>query len=315
MSQPQVSVLLLTLNGEDTLPAVLDGIARQQVPFRVETIVVDSGSTDATLALLERRVDRLLRIPPETFNHGLTRNLGIAACRGELVVLLVQDAVPGSDLWLAKLVEPLLADASLAGSYARQVPRPNASAVTRHYLAGWAGCSAHPRTSALSGLEEFQALTPTERLLRCTFDNVCSCIRRGVWSDHPFPKADIAEDVEWARDVLLAGYRLAYVPEATVIHSHDRSARYELWRTYLVHRKLRTLFSLRTVPTPFHLLRAVAISLGVHVRCLARDGMTTLGRPREIVRALALAFAFPLGQYLGRLSADTGWNLLRPRGV
>ena len=30
---------------------------------------------------------------------------------------------------------------------------------------------------------------------------------------------------------------------------------------------------------------------------------------------VALAFAFPLGQYLGRLSADTGWNLLRPRGV
>jgi len=294
---------------------VLDGIAHQQVSFGVETVAVDSGSSDGTLSHLEGRADRILHIAPETFNHGLTRNLGISACRGEFVVLLVQDAVPGSDRWLANLVEPLLTDASLAGSYARQVPRSNASAVTRHYLAGWMACSEQPRTSALSGPVEFQRLTPMERLVRCTFDNVCSCIRRKVWNAHPFAETDIAEDVEWARDVMLAGHRLAYVPASTVIHSHDRSVRYELWRTYLVHRRLWTLLGLRTVPTLFHLARAVGISLGVHVRCLARDGPPSLTRPREVLRALALAFAFPLGQYLGPLSVDTGRRLLRPRRV
>ena len=315
VSPPRVSILLLTRNGASTLPDVLDGLARQRVPFAVETVAVDSGSTDGTLDLLAGRVDRLLHIPPETFNHGLTRNLGIEACLGELVVLLVQDAVPESESWLASLVAPLWADSSLGGSYARQVPRRDASAVTRHYLAAWVAASEQPRISALGSLAELEALAPGERLLRCTFDNVCSCIRRAVWAEHPFAATDIAEDVQWAREVLLAGYRLAYVPEAVVVHSHDRSARYELWRTYLVHRTLWTLLGLRTVPTWIHLLRAVAFSLGLHVRCLARDGVGILARPREIARAFALAFAWPLGQYLGPLSADTGRNFLRPRGV
>ena len=315
MSRTRVSILLLTWNGARTLPEVLEGITRQKAPFDVETVALDSGSTDGTLALLEGRVQRLVRIPPETFNHGATRNLGLSSCTGEMVVLLVQDAVPASDLWLARLVTPLLGDAGLAGTYARQIPRPDASAVTRHYLARDSASGEAPRTAELSGSEELSRLSPMERLALCTFDNVCSCVRRDVWARHPFPTTDIAEDVAWARDVLLAGFRLAYVPEASVVHSHERSVRYELWRTYLVHRRLRSLLGLRTVPTPLHLVRAVAGSAVVHARCLAREGPGVLGRPREVARALGLAVAFPLGQYLGGLAADTGWNLLRPRGV
>jgi rhamnosyltransferase len=302
----RVSILLLTRNGAATLPDVLADLARQQAPFEVETVAVDSGSTDGTLALLEGRVDRLLRIAPETFNHGATRNRGLEECTGELVVLLVQDARPASDDWLARLVQPLLEDRGLAGTYARQIPRPDASAVTRYYLARYVAAAAEARTQALAGGEELEALSPMERLLRCTFDNVCSCVRRSVWERHPFPATDIAEDVEWARDVLLAGHRLRYVPESAVVHSHDRSVRYELDRTYLTHRRLRTLFGLRTVATPLHLLLAIAGSLRVHAR---------LARGREIPRAAGLALAFPLGQYLGGLAADTGWNLLRPKGV
>jgi rhamnosyltransferase len=312
VARPRVSILLLTRNGADTLPQVLDAIARQRAPFDVETVAVDSGSTDGTLHVLEGRVARLLRIPPETFNHGGTRNLAVAATTGSLVVLLVQDAVPAGDTWLARLVEPLVADEGLAGTFARQRPRADASVLTRHYLAGWLGASDKARTNALLGREELEALAPMQRYERCVFDNVCSCIRRTAWEQHPFPVTDIAEDVEWARNVLLAGYRLAYVPESVVVHSHDRSARYELGRTYLIHRRLRALFGLRTVPTALHLLRAIASSLVLHLRLLTAARVTS---PAQVARAVALAFAFPLGQYLGAVSADTGWRLLRPRGV
>lgn len=311
---PLVSIVIPTFNGAATLPAVLDAIASQRADFAFETLAVDSGSTDGTLQILAGRVDRLLRVEPGRFNHGLTRNLGIDAARGAFVVLLVQDAVPAGPGWLADLVRPLQADEALAGTFARQVPRPEASALTRHYLAGWIATSPTPRTSALAGEDEFSSLPPAERYLRCVFDNVCSCLRRSAWTRHPFRATPIAEDAEWAKEVLLAGWRLAYVPEAAVVHSHERPARYELWRTYLVHQKLRALFGLRTVPTPLHLVRAVGVCLGSHLRCLARE-RGSVRRPREVARALALAFAFPLGQYLGALSAERGWRLLRPRGV
>jgi rhamnosyltransferase len=192
------------------------------------------------------------------------------------------------------------------------VPRPGASALTRHYLREWLAAAAEPRIASLSGEQELAALAPIERYRRCVFDNVSSAIRRSVWETHPFPETPIAEDVEWARTVLLAGHRLAYVPDAVVEHSHERSARYELWRTYLVHQRLRTLFGLRTVPTPLHLAAGVARNLVSHLKCVASEG--ALLSPQG-PRAVALAVAFPLGQYLGALSADTGRRLLRPRGV
>jgi rhamnosyltransferase len=292
---------------------VLEAVLAQRAPFEYEVVAVDSGSTDGTLELLAGHGCRVLRIAPGTFNHGLTRNVGIEACRGALVALLVQDAVPQGDAWLLALTAPLRSDPLVAGTYARQRPRPEASAVTRHYLAGWLACGETTRTARLAGPHELEALSPSERYARCVFDNVSSCIRRGVWERHPFPATPIAEDAEWARDVLLAGHPLVYVPEAVVVHSHDRSAGYELRRTYLVHQRLHELFGLRTIPTVAHLARSVAVSAMVHLRCLAQ------GPPRAALRqaprALALAVAWPLGQYLGARASVTGRTYLKARGV
>jgi rhamnosyltransferase len=303
VSAPLVSIVLPTRNGAATLPAVLDAIARQRVAFEFEIVAVDSSSSDGTAELLRGRVDRLIDIPVDAFDHGLTRNLGVEQARGELVVLLVQDAEPASDSWLAALTAPLVADAGLAGAYGRQLPRPEASAITRHYLRRWVASSGVARTVAVTSRAELESLDPMAQVERCAFDNVCSCIRRSIWTRHPFRSTPIGEDIEWARDVLLAGCRLAYVPEAAVIHSHDRPVRYEFARTYVLHRRLYELFRLRTIPTLPLLARAVASSLALHLRC------------QRSVRAIALAFAWPLGQYLGALSAARGWKPSRPRSV
>ena len=187
----------------------------------------------------------------------------------------------------------------------------DASAIARHYLERWSAASATPRIQAVSDFASFAALDPRARFELCIFDNVCSCIRRSVWKQHPFHATPIGEDVEWAREVLLAGHRIAYVPEAQVVHSHDRSARYELARTYVLHRRLYELFGLRTIPTLSGLARAIASSLAVHIRCSLRDR----ARPRIIGRAVALAFAWPVGQYLGARSAIGGWKRSRSKLV
>lgn len=296
MNAPFVSIVLPTRNGAATLSGVLDAIARQRVAFEFEVLAVDSSSTDGTAELLSGRVNRVVSIAADTFDHGLTRNLGVTQARGELIVLLVQDAEPASDLWLAALTAPLVADDRLAGTFGRQLPRPNASAITRHYLQRWVASSEVPRTVAVANRAELEALDPMAQVDLCAFDNVCSCIRRSIWQAHPFHSTPIGEDIEWAREVLLAGYRLAYVPQGVVIHSHDRPARYEFVRTFVLHRRLYELFRLRTIPTVAHLARAVASSLALHLRC-QRSG-----------RAIALAFAWPLGQYLGALSATRGWT-------
>jgi rhamnosyltransferase len=293
VNTPSISIVVPTFNGASTLPALLDAIARQRIEHPFEVVAIDSGSTDGSVELLRAAGARLITIPAGTFNHGLTRNLGVEASAGELVVLIVQDAVPASDTWLTELTRPLALDSCLAGTFARQLPRPDAGALTRHYLARWFASSHSARTVAVTSAE-LDALPPLARLDRCTFDNVCACIRRSVWQQHPFRETPIGEDVEWARDVLLAGFRIAYVPDAAVVHSHERSASYEFDRTRVLHRRLYELFGVRTIPTPFHLARAIGSCIATHARC------------ERTLRAMTLAVAWPLGQYLGARSAVRG---------
>jgi glycosyltransferase involved in cell wall biosynthesis len=311
VSAPLVSVVIPTRNAGPRLAAVLDRLEAQRADFPVETLAVDSGSTDGTLDVLTRRVGTLVRIAPHDFNHGTTRNAGIARARGELVVMLVQDAVPQSDDWLARLVAPLRTDERLAGAFGRQVARADASAVTRHNLELWVAAGSEPRVVFIRDRASYNGWTPMERLRACAFDNVAAVVRRTAWAHHPFVTTPIAEDVEWGRDVLLAGHGLAYVPEAVVEHSHERSAWYELRRTWVLHQQLHLLFGLRTIPTVAHLAHAVGSSLTLHYRLMseAHEGM------REYARAAALAFAWPLGQYVGGLTAAMGRANWRPGGV
>jgi GT2 family glycosyltransferase len=296
-----VSIVLPTKNGGARLRSTLDAVRRQHFAGRVEIVGVDSGSTDGTLELLQRRADTLVRIGANAFNHGTSRNLGIERACGDLVVLLVQDAVPVGDGWLQALVAPLQRDARIAGSFARQVADPAASPLTRHYLDRWFAAGIEPRTMFTSR-DEFDLASPAERFDRCIFDNVCSCIRRDVWQKIPFRRAPIAEDMAWARDVLLAGYGLAYAPAAVVEHSHDRSAGYELKRTWVLHQQLYHLFGLRTIPGGRDLLRAIAGSLRLHRHVIANGSEG----PGAQLRGAALAIAWPLGQYGGGWTAAHG---------
>lgn len=300
MSAPRISVVIPTRNGAGTLPALLNALWAQRTTAPIEIIAVDSGSTDGTVDLLTSRSATVLHVDPKDFDHGLTRNLGIAKASGEFVVLLVQDALPVSDTWLEELTRPLVLDPLLAGTFARQIPRPEASALTRHYLAQWVASGDIAWTSRLpAGQPQFDAMSPMERLLRCAFDNVASCVRRSVWERHPFRATPIAEDLEWARDVLLAGHALAFVPAAAVVHSHDRTARYEFARTTAVHARLYELFGLQTIPTRSALARAILSSIALHIRCEWRT-------PSRWPRALALAVSWPLGQYRGARRARHG---------
>jgi rhamnosyltransferase len=297
MSRLTVSVIVPVRNGAATLPDLLDAVRGQRTDADVEVVVVDSGSTDGTEEILRRhRVDRLIAIRPGTFDHGETRNLGIERSRGDFAVLLVQDAVPASDTWLDALVAPLLDDPSVAGSFARQVPRPGASEIAKHYLSLWVAAGDTPRTVSVADPAELEALAPGDRLRLCAFDNVCSCVRRSVWQRHPFRPTPIGEDAVWAREVLLAGHHLAFAPEAVVVHSHDRPLAYEFARTRDLHGVLFELFGLRTIPTLPHLARAIAVSAAVNLRC-------ERSHPAEVPRALGLAIVWPLAQYLGARQA------------
>lgn len=302
-----VSVVIPVKNGGRYLAETLDAILAQESRYELEIVVVDSGSTDGSLDVIRARPVRLYTIPPEQFNHGLTRNLGIEKSSGRYVVLLTQDATPLGTTWLDNLVGSL-EEEGVAGAYGRQVARPDADPETRKALESWIAGSHERRVQKLEP-GEYELLPPMERYLRSYFDNVCSALKRSVWQALPFPEAYFAEDCEWGRNVLLAGHRIVYEPRAAVIHSHERTALYEYRRTYVCHRRLYRLFGLQTIPTRRHLARAFLSE--------CRRGF---GEPWNQVRSLrrlaavpAYALAGTLGQYAGAADENAGRPLPRWR--
>jgi len=94
---PWLSVIVPTYNGDAYLPAMLASLEANDLEG-VELIVVDDGSCDATLAILEKAAGRLpLRVHagPRVGNWVATTNMGLRLATGTWVSFLHQD-----DVWL-----------------------------------------------------------------------------------------------------------------------------------------------------------------------------------------------------------------------
>ena len=88
---------------------VLEAVSSQRCDFAYDVLVIDSGSTDGTPDLVKRfsqKNVRLEEIPKAEFQHGRTRNRGIAHTDGDHIAILTQDALPKTDDWLARLISP-----------------------------------------------------------------------------------------------------------------------------------------------------------------------------------------------------------------
>ena len=230
-SSPSVSVVIATKNAGRQFAETLEAIQGQSIA--AEIVVVDSGSTDDTVSLARRFGAKVDSVSPESFNHGETRNHGMAQSSGRLCVLLVQDALPVGATWLDALLQPF-ADARVAAVSAAVEPRPDADAVGRwETLAqcGLLGPSA--RVSEVRDWSAFNSLSREDRLRLVTSNNVACVMRREVWEALPFSNTAFGEDLDWGLRALRAGHRLAYTPDAVVLHSHTRPAAFHFQRLYV----------------------------------------------------------------------------------
>jgi glycosyltransferase involved in cell wall biosynthesis len=88
-----ISVIILTLNEEASLPALLDAIHQQETES--EVIVVDGGSQDRTLEVARGRGAQSFLSPP---GRGNAICVGAAEARGEVLLFLHADSTlhPGA---------------------------------------------------------------------------------------------------------------------------------------------------------------------------------------------------------------------------
>lgn len=203
-TRPRVSIVIRSFNEERHIGRLLTGIARQVGPAP-EIILVDSGSTDATVAIASRFGVQLVTITPAEFTFGRSLNRGIAAARGDIVLLASAHVYPRFDDWIERMVAPFR-DPDVALVYGKQRGNEQTRFSEHQIFRTWFPDESNPNQT-----------TPF-----C--NNANAAIRRSEWVELPYDEQLTGlEDIDWGRKVLARGKRIAYVAEAEVAHVHEET--------------------------------------------------------------------------------------------
>lgn len=272
--QMEVAVVLTVRDEATTVGALLEALAGQTRPPD-ETVLVDGGSTDGTLAVATDHLGRLpgLRLleAPGT-NIAAGRNRGIAATTCPLVAVTDAGCVPAPD-WLERLTAPLLWDPAVLLVQGRAVPDP------RGHLEACIGRCALAGRLRVAGV----SFLPTARSL---------AFRRALWA-------------------VVGGFpeHLAFGEDAAFIVAAGRRGRIQLAPEAVVRWRPRRSYG-EVVRQFYHYAEgavAAGLSRQLHLGTLTRSlgGLAALGAGVATGHWLPwLALAGLGGAYLGRKARE-----------
>jgi N-acetylglucosaminyl-diphospho-decaprenol L-rhamnosyltransferase len=243
-SGPDLTVVVVSWNTCDLVLACLASIAAAAAPYTVETIVVDNASADGTVEAVRERFPSV-RVIANVTNAGFTRanNQALAVGKGQFFLLLNSDteARPGSLATMIRYLETH-PDAGACGPkllFPDGRLQPNGRRLPtfwREFLAA-------------SGLRRLNPSLFADRLEwgRTDFDRTvevdevsgaCLMVRRevvrkvGPLDEQLFM---FYEEVDWCARMKAAGWKVAYVAEAEVIHHMAQSvskAGFDVYRAF-----------------------------------------------------------------------------------
>lgn len=163
-------------------------------------------------------------ISKKEFDHGGTRRWAVKETDAPYFVLMTDDAIPADEFLLESLTEPLV-DGKAAMSYARQLPNEDCGVIERYNRK-----FNYPEVSRIKTRADLQELG-----IKTFFaSNVCAAYDRKVYDElGGFVKHTIFnEDMIFARELIEAGYAIAYEASARVYHSHNYTGKQQFMRNF-----------------------------------------------------------------------------------
>jgi glycosyltransferase involved in cell wall biosynthesis len=266
-----LSIVIRAFNEEKHIGRLLFGISQQTYPDP-EVILVDSGSTDSTLAIAAQYPVKIVHISPEDFTFGRSLNRGIAAANGDLIVMISAHCYPVYPDWLEVLTAQF-SNPEIALCYGKQ-----RGGETNHYSEHQFFRKYFPENSVMQQAHPYS-------------HNANAAIRRALWEIHPYDETLTGlEDLAWSSWAMDEDYEVAYVAAAEVIHQHDETMR------QVFNRYKREAIALKQI------LPNSQFSLGTFLRKWLGNSLYDINqarRERVLTKQFSSILRFRLMQYWG----------------
>ncbi|MBE3594369.1 MAG: glycosyltransferase family 2 protein [Candidatus Carbobacillus altaicus] len=215
----RISVVIPTYNANYHLKRTLDILTK----YDLEVLIVDSGSDDNTLSVIKSFRDVTL-IHVLEFDHGGTRSEAGFKTKGDIIVYLTQDALPVDISAIYKIVQ-VFENTDIGAAYGRQIPYEQTNLFGKHLRH-----FNYTEKSYARSIEDIK-----EHGIKTAFlSNSFAAYRRSAMDEIGWFKDGLilGEDTYAGAKLLKAGYKLAYVADAVVYHSHSYSVLQEFKRYF-----------------------------------------------------------------------------------
>lgn len=224
MQEKKIVDVIIPVNYPDEkFQKLLDRLARQTyLARRIIVINTDEKGFPETLRCPDTM--EVYHIEPDEFDHGATRDMAARKSDADLLLFMTQDAVPADTHLIEHLVQAF-ENPLVAAAYARQLAVKTDSAIER-YTRNFN----YPAKSKV----KTQADIPTLGIKTFFCSNSCAMYRRSIYEELGgfLPEAIFNEDMVFASTAINAGYAIAYVAEARVLHSHNYTGLQQFRRNF-----------------------------------------------------------------------------------
>lgn len=219
----KISIIIRVRNEAENLKILLP-ILKSQTEQDVEIVVVDNESTDDSQVVAESFGAEIVNISYKRFTYPKAINKGVAAARGEFLVIISAHSFPLSKDWLTQGLRHFK-NPKTAGVFGPTLAYKNSSLIEKidrlHGAIIWALrkiiLPIKIRRGGMGVLGATNAMVP-----------------KRLWEKHKFNERYEAggEDGEWANYFLKKGYDIIFDPRFAVRHVHHLRSWKDLKKQY-----------------------------------------------------------------------------------
>lgn len=211
-TENNISIAIRMKNEGPFIEKTLMSIGQNQKSNNNILVVLDSGSTDEGIEIVEKYTKFIYKIKANEFQFGKSCNQIIEKCETEYVLLLsghVWFRNP-DDLRAAK--EIMEKDETIAALYFRQTVDGELGKNYSNYEKLFLKSRFNIKSRYLNATKK-----------KLPISNAAALIRRRIWCEIKFPEVVASEDILWAKMVSKKGYKLYYKADSEVIHNHNET--------------------------------------------------------------------------------------------